>query len=551
MFDKIFKRGAYINIALETDASLKGLGAVLSQLQEDNRLHPVAYASRSLLAVEKRYAVTELETLAVVWAISHFHAYLYGHDVTVYTDHSAVKAVLETPSPSAKHARWWSKVYASGVRSVQIVYRPGKENSSADALSRNPQSEPPSSPPDGDVQVATVSDTMDLEVSQLLQQEIEQNQTLAGTDLGTAQQSDPETNEIIRFLCDDTLPDDHTKAKKIAAQAQSFALVDGVLFFIDQKSNHYRRCVVPKQLRTQLLEENHSGPMAGHFSGEKLYKSLVRHWWWPGMYSDVTRHCASCPQCAIVNGNKRINRPPLSPIPVQRPFQIMGVDVMDLPVTDSGNRHVVVFQDFLTKWPMVFPVPDQKAVRLVKLLTEEVIPLFGVPEALLSDRGTNLMSTLMLDICKKLGIRKLNTTVYHPECDGMVERFNRTLKTALRKHAATYGSQWDKYLSGILFAYRNIPHDSTGEKPSYLLFGMDCRTPTEAAFLKPSSLQPGDTQDYREELSFSLSSAREIAAKAVQKAQQRYKASYDHKLKPITYHVSDWVMVKFPADETG
>ena len=97
------------------------------------------------------------------------------------------------------------------------------------------------------------------------------------------------------------------------------------------------------------MEENHSGPMAGHFSGEKLYKSLVKHWWWPGMYSDVTKHCTSCPQCAIVNGNRRINRPPLSPIPVQRPFQILGVDVMDLPVTDSGNRHVVVFQDFFDK----------------------------------------------------------------------------------------------------------------------------------------------------------------------------------------------------------
>ena len=145
---------------------------------------------------------------------------------------------------------------------------------------------------------------------------------------------------------------------------------------------------------------------------------------------------------------------------------------MDLPVTDSGNRHVVVFQFFLTKWPLVFPVPDQKAIRLVKLLTEKVIPLFGVPEAVLSDRGTNLMSTLML---KKMGIRKLNTTTYHPKCDGMVERFNRTFKTALRKHAATYGSQWDKYLSGILFAYRNILHDSMGKKkPSYLLFDIDC-----------------------------------------------------------------------------
>ena len=86
----------------------------------------------------------------------------------------------------------------------------------------------------------------------------------------------------------------------------------------------------------------------------------------------------------------------------------------------------MVFQDYLTKWPMVFLVTDQN----------EVIPLFGVPESLLSDRETNLLSHLMLDICKALGIKNLNTTAYHPQCDGMVERFNRTLKSMLRKHSA-------------------------------------------------------------------------------------------------------------------
>ena len=122
----------------------------------------------------------------------------------------------------------------------------------------------------------------------------------------------------------------------------------------------------------------------------------------------------------------------------------------------------------LTKWPLVFPVANQKAVRLYyQVADRRGHPLFGVPETLLSDRGTNLMSTLML-ICKKLEICKLNTTTYHPECDEMVKCFNWTLKTALRKHASTYGSQWDEYLSGTLFAYRNVPHDSTGEKPSYL-----------------------------------------------------------------------------------
>ena len=90
----------------------------------------------------------------------------------------------------------------------------------------------------------------------------------------------------------------------------------------------------------------------------------------------------------------------------------MGVDIMDLPKTERGNQHVIVFQDFLTKWPMVFPVPDQKAIRIAHLLADEVIPNIGVPEALLSDRGTNLLSHLMMDLCKLLGIKKLNTTAY-------------------------------------------------------------------------------------------------------------------------------------------
>ncbi len=101
------------------------------------------------------------------------------------------------------------------------------------------------------------------------------------------------------------------------------------------------------------------------------------------------------------------------------------------------------------------------------------------------DRATNLFSHLMLDLCKLLGIQKLNTTSYHPQCDGMVERFNRTLKTMLRNHASRFGDQWDQHLSGVLWAYRNTPHESTAEKPSFLLFGRDCRSPSEAALLLP------------------------------------------------------------------
>ena len=94
---------------LETDASIQSLGAILSQ-EQDGRIHPVAYASCSLSPQKRNYGITELETLAAVWATSHFKSYLYGNSVTVYTDHSAIKAILETPSPTSKHARWWTKV---------------------------------------------------------------------------------------------------------------------------------------------------------------------------------------------------------------------------------------------------------------------------------------------------------------------------------------------------------------------------------------------------------------------------------------------------------
>ena len=103
---------------LETDASIQGIGAVLSQTQDDGKPHPVAFASRGLSPAERNYSITDLETLAVAWAVSHFRTYLYGQKVTIYTDHAAVKAVLQNPGASGRHARWWTKVYGSSIKEV-------------------------------------------------------------------------------------------------------------------------------------------------------------------------------------------------------------------------------------------------------------------------------------------------------------------------------------------------------------------------------------------------------------------------------------------------
>ena len=336
----------------------------------------------------------------------------------------------------------------------------------------------------------------------------------------------------------------------MVAESDLFALVEGVLYFVDPRRKHIKRAALPSHLVKPLLSSMHGGPFSGHFSGSRTYDTLVRSWWWPKMYVQTLDYCQSCPQCCAVRGGTKMGKPPLHPIPVSKPFQILGIDIMDLPKTGRGNKHVLVIQDFLSKWPWVIPMADQKTITIVRALLEHVIPMYGMPEALLSDRGTNLLSFLMKDVCEKLGIEKLNTTAHHPQCDGMTERFNRTLKTMLRKHAALYGNQWDEYLHGAVWAYRNSPHDSTGEKPSFLLFGQELRYPTEAAFLPSGELKSVEVNGYREELIVLLSNAREMAAESIRQAQKKYKAQYDNAV-ANQLRKGEWILIRFPAEETG
>ena len=485
-----------------------------------------------------------------------------------------------------------------GAQKISIKYRPGKENQQADSLSRNPVFPAPvSGDAEDEVQIAMTTTAVDNSQQIVPKSSLNTNlEDLTSTQIGEvtrdgtmdalpdtvssersssndfadllqlspvgiqdretfrdAQKKDPYLSLLIDCVENGKLPEGPAMSKRVLALSPHLVMINKLLHFVDTDSagGVRQRVCVPRKFQQQILHGSHGGFFSGHFSGKRLYSTLCRRWWWDRMYSDALEYCKSCPECATVTGGGRVAKPPLHPIHVERPFQILGVDVMELPKTTSGNKYALVFQDYLTKWPMVFAMPDQKSTRIVDILVHEVMPLVGVPESLLSDRGTNLLSFIMKDVCSLLGIEKLNTTAYHPQCDGLVERFNRTLKTMLCKHAARYGNQWDKYLSAVVWSYRNTPHEATREKPSFLLFGVDLRTPTEATYLPPTELSATNVSDYRRELITSLRSARRLAAENIQEAQSKYKTQYDKSSRKTSYSTGDWVLVRFPQEESG
>ena len=506
---------------IETDASLAGLGAVLAQLGDNGQVHPIAYASHSLLKHEHNYAITELETLALVWSVKHFRGYLLGHKCMAHTDHAACTSLLNTPNPSAKLARWAMIVQEMN---LEIKHRAGKGNTNADALSRNP------------VNDARVAQLEVCDSSRDLSEDGE---------IATKQMADPDFQVMITYIKDGTLPTDDKQARRVVLERPHFDLIDGILC---HENPHFpgRWCTaVPREMRKMLMQEAHSGKFSGHFGEKRIYDLLRRSYWWPGMRTDVRAYCRACLVCATKRGTGRICRPPLQSIPVNGPFHRVGVDIVQLPLTQAGNKYAVVFIDYLTKWVEVFAVAEQSAETVARLFVEGIVCRHGVPRELLSDRGGNFLSELMQEVCKLMGVKKLNTSGYHPQCNGLVERFNSTLIQMLAK-VTENPKDWDQCLPYVLYAYHTTAQESTKESPFFLLYGRDPQIPTAEALSTPSTPYTVDLDDYRSELVTGLSDAWKAAAENIKAAQCRQKNAYDQGASKSSLKVGDRILVHMP-----
>ena len=219
---------------LHTDASGKGLGAVLEQIQDDGNHHPVAFTSRTLSKHEVKYGITELETLAVTWALRHFRAYLYGHRCTVYTDHAPVKSLLKAKHSSGKLARWCETV---AKYDLEVKYRPGRKIANADALSRSPL--------ETHTQEGEESDSPTTQVAAVSPDPLNE----AHPDVGRLQADDSELGPVFAFVEQDVLPADEQAARRLTLERDKYVLVDGVLHRVDDGRKGRLHLCVPVEMR--------------------------------------------------------------------------------------------------------------------------------------------------------------------------------------------------------------------------------------------------------------------------------------------------------------
>lgn len=350
------------------------------------------------------------------------------------------------------------------------------------------------------------------------------------------------------YLEDGALPEDSKQARELVLMHPQFTMVDGVLYHVEPDKT--LQVVPPASDRRTLFDTAHSGKFSGHLREAKIHGQLSKHYWWPKMRADITRWCRECLMCASRHVGRSV-RPPLTPIPVAGPFDRVGVDIIQYPKSTNGNRYAVVFIDFLTKWPEVFPTADQSAATIARLLVEQIVCRHGVPAELLSDRGAAFLSKLLNEVYQLMGMRKINTTAYHSQLDGLVEQFNRTLTNMLAKTVQRHGADWDERLPYVLYAYRASLQESTRESPFFLLYGRDPKLPTEAVLTPPIDRELVELDYYKSVMIVGMAEAWKLSQAHICQAEKRQKGQHDHHANNAKFSIGDRVFVYMPGEKRG
>jgi hypothetical protein len=263
------------------------------------------------------------------------------------------------------------------------------------------------------------------------------------------------------------------------------------------------RLCLPKQLRTKMMREIHEGIFSSHPGVIHMYDKLREYVWWPHMLKDVINYVKQCDICQRSKSKKMIL--PSQPVHIPLgPWTHIGVDhIGPLPKTDRGNEYILVSMCQYIRYGEAFAVGDVSTKTTAHNIINGIICRYGLPISMTSDRGSGFVSQLAGDIYKALGMKQQKTTAYHPQSNGIVESFNKTLKQTLKMWANERQSDWDLLLPYAMFAYNTSYHSLLQETPYYLNFGRDARITADVVLGRRPEYRVG-VHDYAVQLSQNL-----------------------------------------------
>ena len=429
------------------DASGKGLGAILYQ-EKEGKMMVIGYASRSLLPAERNYHSSKLEFLCLKWAVcEHFRDYLfYARGFEVVTDNNPLLYCMSSSKLNATTARW---VGEFADFTFKIRYCPGPVHRDVDILSRLPLDI------DSYTQLCDRTVNMDSIDSLLKSAKSARIGTISAqtfhnksnirkleatsdcdsieiNDFRTAQLAHDEINSVMKLILDGRNPSRDSKRngtayyRSLVRSFRSLQVIDGVLF---RQVHGKSVLVVPPKYTHLVLHELHTD--MGHLGAERVYQLAKERFYWPNMRLDIINFTTKCCPCIQDKRPQYHTQSPLKSISTSAPFEMIGVDFLELEKS-GGYRYLLVIVDHFARYAEVYPTRNKTAKTAADKIYNQFVLRYGYPEKLHSDRGGEFTNAIWKELNSLCDIKKTQTTSYHPQGNGQVERFNRTLVQMLR-----------------------------------------------------------------------------------------------------------------------